>query len=142
MVVDYPGDSKMMKLTKSGVEPKKRGRKSKAELQAIEQAKGITAPDPSTSMASSLLQHSTHAPGPEPIIPTTVLAVQNTRLVDPSELGPPGAAAGEVKKRGRRKKFTPLRETLNKSAAEPPSGLEPKTNPILAERLGMQGSCI
>lgn len=142
MVVDYPGDSKMMKLTKSGVEPKKRGRKSKAELQAIEQAKGISAPDLSTSMGPSLLQHPPHVPGPEPIIPTTVLAVQNTRLIDPSELGPPGAGAPEVKKRGRRKKFTPLRETLNKAAAEPPSGLEPKTNPILAERLGMQGSYV
>lgn len=143
MVADYSGDSKMMKLTKSGVEPKKRGRKSKAELQAIEQAKGISATDPSTSMGPSILQHAAHAPGQEPIIPTTVLAVQNTRLMDPSELGPPGANVSDVKKRGRRKKFTPLRESLNKPGIEaPPSGLEPKTNPILAERLGIQGLLI
>lgn len=146
MVIDYPGDAKMMKLTKSGVEPKKRGRKSKAELQAIEQAKVISAPDPSTSMGPSLgpplLQHPPTTQ--EPIIPTTVLAVQNTRLMDPSELGPPGAGAPEVKKRGRRKKFTPLRESLNKpvdGAPSPATGLEQKTNPILAERLGIHGWC-
>lgn len=141
IMADYPGDSKMMKLTKSGVEPKKRGRKSKAELQAIEQAKGLSAPDPSTSMSGpSLLQHQTHPAGQEPIIPTTVLAVQNTRLMDPSELGPPGANLLDVKKRGRRKKFTPLRESLNKPGIEAPSGgHEQKTNPILAERLGIQG---
>lgn len=140
MVADYPGDSKIMKLTKSGVEPKKRGRKSKAELQAIEQAKGLAASDPSASMGPSLIQH---PPGQEPIIPTTVLAVQNTRLMDPSELGPPGANLSDVKKRGRRKKFTPLRESLNKPGAETVSGgLEQKTNPILAERLGIQGLLI
>lgn len=141
MVADYQNDSKMMKLTKSGVEPKKRGRKSKAELQAIEQAKGL-GPDPSVSMGPSLIQHSAHPPGQEPIIPTTVLAVQNTRLMDPSELGPPGAGVSDVKKRGRRKKFTPLRESLNKPGVEGASaGMEQKTNPILAERLGLQGLC-
>lgn len=140
MVSDYPGDSKMMKLTKSGVEPKKRGRKSKAELQAMEQAKGISGPDPSPSIGPSLLQHTIHGQGQEPIIPTTVLSVQNTRLMDPSELGPPGASVSDVKKRGRRKKFTPLRESLNKSGADAsPAVLEQKTNPILAERLGIQG---
>ncbi|KAJ6649832.1 Remodeling and spacing factor 1, partial [Pseudolycoriella hygida] len=139
MVGDFPVDPKLMKLTKSGVEPKKRGRKSKAELQALEQAKTLTPPDPSTSMGPSLVQLPPQPTAQEPIIPTTVLAVQNTRLMDPSELGPPGAGATEVKKRGRRKKFTPLRETLNKAGVEAsPGGLEQKTNPILAERLGIQ----
>lgn len=50
----------------------------------------------------------------EQIIPSTVLDVQNTRLLDPSELGKPpdellDAAA---KKRARRKKITPTRDSL------------------------------
>lgn len=63
----------------------------------------------------------------EPIIPTAVLEVQNTRLLDPSELGRPpqlppsssvlhdpavGLLEGPAKKRGRRKKITPLRDAL------------------------------
>lgn len=50
----------------------------------------------------------------DPIIPSTVLDVQNTRLLDPSELGKPpdNLLESPSKKRGRRKKVTPLRETL------------------------------
>lgn len=50
----------------------------------------------------------------EPIIPTTVLDVQNTRLLDPSELGKPpdDLLDPSAKKRGRRKKITPTRESL------------------------------
>lgn len=54
----------------------------------------------------------------EPIIPSTILNMQNTRLLDPSELGqPPNSAPVDpslldspAKKRGRRKKFTPTKE--------------------------------
>lgn len=164
-VMDYPPDAKMMKLTKLGAEPKKRGRKSKAELQAIEQSKGLLVGGPSIGpnvsgpgigpggqhMSQSLHGSSLIAPqsslisGPqEPIIPTTVLSVQNTRLMDPSELGPPGAGSVDTspaKKRGRRKKFTPLRETLRAAvgdapgATNQPPGSDTKTNPILSERL-------
>ncbi|XP_055302981.1 A-kinase anchor protein 12-like isoform X2 [Sitodiplosis mosellana] len=51
----------------------------------------------------------------EPIIPSTVLDVQNTRLLDPSELGKPPDALLDpaVKKRARsRKKITPTRDSL------------------------------
>lgn len=50
----------------------------------------------------------------EPIIPSTVLDVQNTRLLDPSELGKPpdDLLDPSTKKRGRRKKITPTRESL------------------------------
>lgn len=87
----------------------------------------------------------------DPIIPTTVLAVQNTRLVDPSELGQPpdNLLDSPSKKRGRRKKFTPTRDSLNSpppaaakggmdlsspapaAAADPPKG----ASSILSERL-------
>lgn len=86
----------------------------------------------------------------EPIIPTTVLAVQNTKLLDPSELGQPPTdnLTSPVKKRGRRKKFTPLRESLTAApsiaaseihhslpvtTSTPP--LEPPKSSILSERL-------
>lgn len=88
----------------------------------------------------------------EPIIPTTVLAVQNTRLLDPAELGQPpeNLLESPSKKRGRRKKFTPLRESLNSPPiAGPPGGMdlssasptsaasvEPPKSSILSERLG------
>lgn len=50
----------------------------------------------------------------EQIIPSTVLDVQNTRLLDPSELGkPPDDLLDPAsKKRARRKKVTPTRESL------------------------------
>lgn len=211
-MMDYPHDAaKMMKLTKLGVEPKKRGRKSKAELQAIEQSKVMMSmpggppphptqhqhqqppsvhPQSSSQMHHSLMGNSLIAaqqgsliapsgpglvgpPGGSLInspsttdsnIPTTVLSVQNSRLMDPSELGPPGSSAdtSPIKKRGRRKKFTPLRETLravggvelastsasSSSSLVPPIstsspndtntggiGIDSKTNSILSERL-------
>lgn len=85
----------------------------------------------------------------EPIIPTTVLAVQNTKLLDPSELGQPASDTSPVKKRGRRKKFTPLREiippTSSSSAPEihhslpvtttATPALEAPKSSILSERL-------
>lgn len=90
------------------------------------------------SHSSSVIQHQRPLPpssssllgiarNQEPIIPSAVLEVQNTRLLDPSELGrppqlPPSATAmhdpaaslldSPVKKRGRRKKITPLRDAL------------------------------
>lgn len=104
----------------------------------------------------------------EPIIPTAVLEVQNTRLLDPSELGRPpqlppsssvmhdpaaGFLDGPAKKRGRRKKITPLRDALtnptsagvdlrhpNMPPSQPPLAAAPtipdtpKTS-ILSERL-------
>lgn len=199
-VVDYPHDSKVLKLTKTGAEPKKRGRKSKAELQAIETTKypaGQSPPiahgmpsmaihqQPPPSMLN--IAHPLHSPPPPPpshslisssasgsvadsMIPTSVLSVQNARLLDPSELGPPGganqdsAAEAPAKKKGRRKKFTPLREDLHKptsgvdlsgnSSGPAPQGstpatskptavtsteasriVEPKTSSILSKRL-------
>lgn len=50
----------------------------------------------------------------EQIIPSTVLDVQNTRLLDPSELGKPpdDLLDPAAKKRGRRKKITPTRDSL------------------------------
>lgn len=86
----------------------------------------------------------------EPIIPTTVLAVQNTKLLDPSELGQPPAdnLTSPVKKRGRRKKFTPLRDSLPAAPTSAASEvhhnlpttvsaptLEPPKSSILSERL-------
>lgn len=90
------------------------------------------------SHSSSVIQHQRSLPpstssllgiarNQEPIIPSTVLEVQNTRLLDPSELGrppqlPPSSSAmhnpaaslldSPVKKRGRRKKITPMRDQL------------------------------
>lgn len=50
----------------------------------------------------------------EPIIPSTVLDVQNTRLLDPSELAKPPDELLDpsTKKRARRKKVTPTRDSL------------------------------
>lgn len=87
------------------------------------------------SHSSSVIQHQRAMPpttssllgiarSQEPIIPTSVLDVQNTRLLDPCELGrpphlPPSAVTLTIpepndasKKRSRRKKVTPLRESL------------------------------
>lgn len=101
---------------------------------------------PSAHPPGSSLLGITHAQ--EPIIPTTVLAVQNTRLLDPSELGQPpeNLLSPQNKKRGRRKKFTPLRESLSsptgsKSGTDGPAVGAPSTNDppkssILSERLG------
>lgn len=183
--VDYPQDAKILKLTKQGSEPKKRGRKSKAELQAMEVGKypGATQSPPSahhmhpqmSAMPPSMITggHPLNSPShpanlhpgaggsvPDSMIPTSVLSVQNARLLDPSELGPPGGATSggsvveeaPVKKRGRRKKFTPLREDLNKAkgvdlsaashataakstAPTGEAGSEPKVSSILSDRL-------
>lgn len=115
------------------------------------------APPHGPSHPSILHPSSVHPPGSsllgithaqEPIIPTTVLAVQNTRLLDPSELGQPpeNLLSSQNKKRGRRKKFTPLRESLSsptgtKSSTDAPAASTPSTNDppkgsILSERLG------
>lgn len=88
----------------------------------------------------------------EQIIPTTVLAVQNTRLLDPSELGQPPDSLLESpgKKRGRRKKFTPTRDSLVSPPTTTPKGgmdltstppttasaVDPPKGSILSERLG------
>lgn len=64
------------------------------------------------SIASSILGI---AQNREPIIPSTVLDVQNTRLLDPSELGKPpdDLLDPTAKKRARsRKKITPTRDSL------------------------------
>lgn len=83
----------------------------------------------------------------QPIIPSTILDVQNTRLLDPSELGKPPDSILEspTKKRGRRKKVTPLRESIpsTPNAAISPSGISSpisipnvsKVTSILSERL-------
>lgn len=99
------------------------------------------------SHSSSVIQHQRSMPpsagsllgiarNQEPIIPTAVLEVQNTRLLDPSELGrppqlpPPSAGMHDpaaslldspAKKRGRRKKITPLRDSLAPAA---PAGVD------------------
>lgn len=68
-------------------------------------------PMPQT-VASSILGM---AQNREPIIPSTVLDVQNTRLLDPSELGKPpdDLLDPAAKKRARsRKKITPTRDSL------------------------------
>lgn len=96
------------------------------------------APPTVISHSSSVIQHQRSMPpssssllgiarNQEPIIPTAVLEVQNTRLLDPSELGrppqlPPSSGVmrdpaaslldSPAKKRGRRKKITPLRDSL------------------------------
>lgn len=72
-----------------------------------------TLPPMSQSVPSSILGITNQ----EPIIPSTVLDVQNTRLLDPSELGKPpdNLLESPTKKRGRRKKITPLRESLHSS---------------------------
>lgn len=58
-----------------------------------------------------------------PIIPSTILNVQNTRLLDPSELAKPPDELLDpgAKKRARRKKVTPTRDSLITSA--PPSNV-------------------
>lgn len=108
-----------------------------------------THPPPTHTTTSSILgiTHTT-----DPIIPTTVLAVQNTRLLDPSELGQPpeNLLESPSKKRGRRKKFTPLRESLVSPPAStaskigmdlsspPPTSapsIDPPKSSILSERL-------
>lgn len=84
----------------------------------------------------------------QPIIPSTILDVQNTRLLDPSELGKPpdNILESPTKKRGRRKKVTPLRETISSppnAAVSPPGVVSspisipnvPKITSILSERL-------
>lgn len=113
------------------------------------------------SHSSSVIQHQRSIPpssssllgiarNQEPMIPTAVLEVQNTRLLDPSELGrppqmPPSTGAmhdpaaslldSPAKKRGRRKKITPLRESL---ISPPSAGIDlrhpnmPPSQPPLA----------
>lgn len=112
------------------------------------------------SHSSSVIQHQRSLPpstsllgiarNQEPIIPSAVLEMQNTRLLDPSELGrppqlPPSSAVlhdptaslldSPAKKRGRRKKITPLRDALT---SPPPIGVDlrhpnmPTTQPPLA----------
>lgn len=105
---------------------------------------------PPTHTTTSSILGIAHAQ--DPIIPTTVLAVQNTRLLDPSELGQPpeNLLESPSKKRGRRKKFTPLRESLVSPPApaaskigidlsSPPTTSAPPVDPpkssILSERL-------
>lgn len=57
-------------------------------------------------------------PGQKSILPPSLMDVANTRLMDPSELAKPPDDLFEspTKKRGRRKKITPLRETLQPAA--------------------------
>lgn len=61
-----------------------------------------------------------------PIIPSTVLNVQNTRLLDPSELAKPPDDLLDpgTKKRARRKKVTPTRDSLI-TAAPPNATVSP-----------------
>lgn len=77
---------------------------------APQQQQRILPPMPSNAMSSilGLVQNR------EQIIPSTVLDVQNTRLLDPSELGKPpdDLLDPAAKKRARRKKVTPTRESL------------------------------
>lgn len=94
---------------------------------------------PSSALGISLNQ--------QPIIPSMILDVQNTRLLDPSELGKPpdNIIESPTKKRGRRKKVTPLRESITSTpnAAVSPPGVSspitipnvPKITSILSERL-------
>lgn len=83
----------------------------------------------------------------QPIIPSTILDVRNTRLLDPSELGKPPDSISEspTKKRARRKKVTPLRESISSppNADTSPAGVSSpisiptvsKVTSILSERL-------
>lgn len=69
-------------------------------------------PMPQSIVTSNILSL---AQNREPIIPSTVLDVQNTRLLDPSELGKPpdDLLDPTAKKRARsRKKITPTRDSL------------------------------
>lgn len=71
----------------------------------------------------------------EPIIPTTVLDVQNTRLLDPSELSkPPDELLDPAsKKRTRRKKVTPTRDSLTSPpnvTVPPGSGISQQPPPV------------
>lgn len=59
--------------------------------------------------------------GQKPLMPPTLLDVQSTRLMNPVELSKPPDDLFEspTKKRGRRKKITPLRESLQPASAVP-----------------------
>lgn len=80
------------------------------QQQATQQHQRILPPMPSNAMSSILGLGQNR----EQIIPSTVLDVQNTRLLDPSELGKPpdDLLDPAAKKRARRKKVTPTRESL------------------------------
>lgn len=83
-----------------------------AHSSVIQQQQRLPLPPMPQNIASSIIGL---AQNRDPIIPSTVLDVQNTRLLDPSELGKPPDELLDpaAKKRARsRKKITPTRDSL------------------------------
>lgn len=156
-----------LKLTKAGLEPKKRGRKSKSELQAIADARSMLEgqfsplvlasqiPQDVNMPFTSNLQHGPSASISEPPshidhhnIPTTVFSVQsNLGQMEQTALLNLSADESPLKKRGRRKKITPLRESLRPinftelntpiSQMKPELLAENKNTTVLSERLSI-----
>lgn len=85
-----------------------------AHASVIQQQLQQRAPPPPMSQSAISTLLALGGQNREPIIPSTVLDVQNTRLLDPSELAKPPDELLDpsTKKRARRKKVTPTRDSL------------------------------